>query len=250
MTSDKMAGDNMTSDSESLREVADNKVLVSIIIPTLNESASIEDNLQRLQSLRKQGFECIVADGGSSDGTVSLARPLVDRLVRCPAGRSRQMNVASTYAKGQWLLFLHADTELPSDIQNWQEFIANTELFWGYFKIRLSGRSPMFRVIEKAVNWRSFLTEVATGDQCIFVRKNVFDSMGLFPDIPLMEDVAISKCLRSRGKPVLWRSAVTTSSRRWEDKGIFNTILLMWLLRFAYFVGVSPRRLHRFYYGR
>jgi rSAM/selenodomain-associated transferase 2 len=238
------------ADNEFRNEVEGDTVLVSIIIPTLNESASIQKNLERLQSLRMHGFECIIADGGSTDGTQLLAQPLVDKLIQSPKGRSRQMNAAAACAKGRWLLFLHADTELPDDIPVWKEFIDNTELCWGYFRIQLSGHSMMLRIIEKAVNYRSFLTKVATGDQCLFVRKKVFESIGSFPDIPLMEDVAISKCLRSLGKPVLWRSQVTTSSRRWEENGIFNTILLIWFLRFAYFVGVSPQRLHRFYYGR
>ncbi len=224
-------------------------VLVSIIIPTLNESKSIEESLRPLQSLRKQGFEIIVVDGGSADGTKSLAAPLVDQLVQGPKGRSRQMNAGSVYAKGQWLLFLHADTQLPSDIQSWKISIDQSQLLWGFFRIRLCGHSIMFRIIEKAVNLRSCLTKVATGDQCIFVRKSVFNSVGLFPEIPLMEDVAISKCLRSLSEPLVYRSKATTSSRRWEENGILNTILLMWSLRLAYFFGVDPQRLHRFYYG-
>jgi rSAM/selenodomain-associated transferase 2 len=247
----KVCADNkLGSKAEKEKEKEKATILVSIIIPTLNESTSIQEKLQRLQSLRMHGFECIVADGGSTDGTQCLVTPLVDQFVQSQKGRSQQMNSAAVCAKGQWLLFLHADTELPDNIQVWKEFISNNELLWGYFRIRLSGRSFMFRVVEKAVNCRSFLTKVATGDQCIFVQKNVFDSIGLYPDIPLMEDVALSKSLRALGKPIFWRSAVTTSSRRWEEKGILRTILLMWFLRLAYFAGVSPLRLHRFYYGR
>lgn len=224
-------------------------ILVSIIIPTLNEAQSIRYCLKRLQSIRDRGCEIIVSDGGSSDGTASGIAAFTDHIVESSQGRARQMNAGSAVASGKWLLFLHADTLLPDNIDQWLEQLKTSNDQWGFFRVLLDGESVLFRMIENAINLRSSLTRVATGDQCLFVRRKLFSEGGLYPDIPLMEDVALSKNLRKSSRPMIWNMPVTTSSRRWQKKGVFKTIVLMWGLRLAYFLGVSPKRLYKIYYG-
>ncbi|MEE8057626.1 MAG: TIGR04283 family arsenosugar biosynthesis glycosyltransferase [Pseudomonadales bacterium] len=223
-------------------------VTVSIIIPALNEASLIQHNLQQLQSLRALGCELIVVDGNSCDETVAQASPQVDRVLRCPQGRARQMNAGAKTAKGEWLLFLHADTCLPADTDEWLALLTTSVFSWGFFSIRLSGSHYLFRFIERAMTFRSRLTSIATGDQCLFVRRALFEDIGGFADIPLMEDIAFSQSLRNRAKPLCWPTPVISSSRRWEQRGIASTVLLMWCLRLAYFFGASPEKLHGVYY--
>lgn len=220
---------------------------LSIIIPCLNEQSSIGDVVNQLQYLRQQGVELIVVDGGSSDNTKSIAEPLVDTLIESKAGRAVQMNAGAEVASGEWLMFLHADTRLPDNTGEILDQLKTTDKGWGFFSINLSGSSWVFRVIEWAITCRSRLTSVATGDQTIFVRREVFDSVGGFADIPLMEDVAFTKIMRRQGHALVIDSPVKTSSRRWEDNGVLSTIVLMWQLRLAYFLGVNPVRLKKFY---
>lgn len=219
---------------------------LSIIIPTLNEAAIIRGSLMALSKLRAAGHEVIVADGGSQDHTLELAQPLADRIIQCPAGRAGQMNASAKAAHGDVLVFLHADTLLPlnadSLIINGLKQSGNG---WGRFDVRLAGRRPMLRIIELMMNWRSRLTSIATGDQCLFIRRALFDTIGGYPDIALMEDIAISKLLKRHGQPLCIRQKVITSSRRWEQRGMLRTILLMWRLRLGYALGVDPQRLAR-----
>ena len=229
----------MTSDS----------VLLSIVIPTLDEAKTLTRCLHRLQALRRRGVEVIVADGGSGDGCIGVSEGLTDQVLVCAKGRALQMNRGANVASGRWLLFLHADTELPADVETWLAQLPQCVAQWGFFRLTLDGHQPFLRLIEWFVNQRSTLTQVATGDQCLFVRRSVFETAGFYPAIELMEDVALSKTLRSQAKPLIWQSPVTTSSRRWEKKGILKTVLLMWGLRLGYFVGVSPSRLAAFYRG-
>lgn len=223
-------------------------MLLSIVIPTYNEQASIVAMLQSLQALRQHDCELIVIDGGSSDNTPQLAAPLVDHCLSSSPGRARQMNTGALKAAGQWLLFLHADTYLPKDIDTWLSLLSSTEAKWGFFPVQLSGRRRCFRLIERAITVRSTYTRVATGDQAIFVHQEVFRQVKGFQDIPLMEDVALSKTLRALHAPAIWCSAVKTSSRRWESRGILSTVFLMWRLRLAYFLGASPHWLARAYF--
>ncbi|WP_101760005.1 TIGR04283 family arsenosugar biosynthesis glycosyltransferase [Oceanicoccus sp. KOV_DT_Chl] len=225
-------------------------LLLSIIIPVLNEAPLIESQLQRLQILRNYSCEIIVADGGSSDATIDKSLPLVDRLIEAPKGRAAQMNAAAAVAKGQWLLFLHADSVLPDDFSRFLKNLAATTMPWGFFAIALSGHALGLRIIERAMNCRSRLTAVATGDQCLFFRRDFFQAINGYDDIPLMEDVAISKRSKKIAKPLVWPAAVMTSSRRWEQHGLLATVLLMWQLRLGYFLGISPQRLVKYYYGR
>jgi rSAM/selenodomain-associated transferase 2 len=190
----------------------------------------------------------IVVDGGSDDATIALSELAVDRIIRSSRGRSRQMNAGARLAGGEVLLFLHADAFLPEGAdQLIIDGLNRQGKSWGRFDVRLSGRHFLLRITEWLMNWRSRLTGIATGDQGIFVQSRLFEVVGGFPEIELMEDVALSKTLKKKGKPLCLRHRILTSSRRWEKEGILRTILLMWSLRLAYFLGAHPRRLARFY---
>ena len=225
---------------------------LSIIVPVLNEALLIEPALEKLQFLRNRGVEIIVVDGGSEDGTDRLARPFADTVISVDKSeqshRAKQMNLGAMHATGRVLLFLHVDTQLPQ--QAYQQILSAIELprVWGRFDINLSGQHFMFRIIETLMNLRSSLTGVATGDQGIFVAKDAFIKVNGFADIPLMEDVEISKKLRKLSFPVCLKQRATTSSRRWEKKGVVKTILQMWWLRALYFIGAHPRVLAKQYY--
>jgi len=222
--------------------------VLSIIIPTLNEAKTITTTLESLQTLRKSGHEVIVVDGGSTDNTKNLAKSLVDVVLSTEAGRAHQMNVGAQVANGDILLFLHADTQLPVQAASLIfNGLQKTGQQWGRFNVRLSGNSPFLRIIESLMNIRSRLTGIATGDQAIFVKQNSFQKIQGFPEIPLMEDIALSRCLKSISPPLCLREKVITSSRRWTQRGILRTVLLMWSLRLAYFFGVSPQRLKQWY---
>ena len=220
---------------------------VSIIIPVLNEAGRIADTLQSLQPYRRQGHEIIVIDGGSNDDTVSIAEQYADSLLHSDAGRAMQMNSGIDEASGDALLFLHADTRLPADAVSKIIHAVEDGYFWGRFNVRLSGKHFMFRIIERMMNMRSCITGVATGDQAIFVSLESIEIVGAYPRLPLMEDIVFSKRLRNLGWPACIKQPVVTSSRRWEDNGILQTMLLMWRLRLLFFLGVSADRLARQY---
>lgn len=225
---------------------------LSVVIPALNEAHHIAATLQPLQLLRAGGVEVIVVDGGSTDNTTMLARPLAGTVIPSPCGRARQMNAGALRAHGDILLFLHADTRLPENAASAiRDGLAHSGRAWGRFDVHLSGHSLLLRVVERMMNLRSRLTGIATGDQAIFVRREVFRAVGGFPDIPLMEDIAFSRALKKAcGAPLCLAETVITSSRRWEEHGILRTILLMWRLRLAYFLGAAPERLARRYAER
>ena len=221
-------------------------MFVSIIIPVLNEEASIKKLLQQLQGFRKQGHEVIVVDGGSKDNTALIAGPLSDKFISSDSGRAIQMNKGVGQAEHNFLWFLHADTLIPD---NALKVILDslTKHDWGRFNVRLSGSNSIFRIIEKMMNIRSCFTGIATGDQGIFVKRKLFESVEGYTNIPLMEDIELSKKLKKLSKPVCLQETLVTSSRRWEKKGILMTVLLMWKLRFLYWLGVSAERLAREY---
>lgn len=222
---------------------------LSIILPVLNEAGTLPATLDALQPLRARGHEVIVVDGGSDDGTPARAMALADRVLTAPRGRARQMNAGAAVARGEVLLFLHADTRLPEDADAAVAAALDAAgREWGRFDVRLSGAAWPLRIIEWLMNRRSCLTGMATGDQAVFVTRAAFAATGGFPDIPLMEDLALSRRLKRRSRPLCLRGPVITSSRRWEERGILRTVLLMWSLRLLWFLGVSPRRLVRLYY--
>jgi rSAM/selenodomain-associated transferase 2 len=223
-------------------------VKLSVIVPALNEAENVAAALAALQPLRAQGHELILVDGGSADGTPALARPWVDRLLVAERGRARQMDAGAAQASGDVLLFLHVDTGLPLGAEALIEgALSRPGKDWGRFDVRLSGAHPLLRVVETLMNWRSALTGIATGDQAIFVRRSAFTRSGGFPDMPLMEDIVLSKRLKRSSWPVRLRQRVVTSSRRWEQQGVLRTVVLMWRLRLAFFLGTDPRLLKRLY---
>jgi rSAM/selenodomain-associated transferase 2 len=216
---------------------------LSIVVPVLDEADGIAAALDALQPLRAQGAEVIVVDGGSRDGTAALAESGADRVIVSAAGRARQQNAGARAAEGEVLLFLHVDTRLPAGASLLIDYALSGGAAWGRFDVRLSGSRPEFRAIERMISLRSRLTGIATGDQGIFVRRDLFERVGGFPELPLMEDVALSRLLRRAGRPACLRARVVTSSRRWEARGIWRTVALMWRLRLEYWLGVDPVRL-------
>jgi rSAM/selenodomain-associated transferase 2 len=225
-------------------------VKLSIVVPVLNEAAVIAESLSELQALRSRGAEVIVVDGGSDDGTQEIAARFADHVVSAPRGRASQLNAGATMAGGDALLFLHADSRLPT---NADRLISNAlqSKSWGRFDVRLSGRHALLRIVEAMMNLRSRLTGIATGDQGIFVRRDTFFAEGGYPDIELMEDIALSARLKRSSRPACLREKIVSSSRRWENEGILRTIVLMWLLRLAFFLGAHPKKLARLYeHGR
>ncbi len=221
---------------------------LSIILPTLDEAAGIVDQLKALQPLRDRGHEVIVVDGGSVDRTVDLARPLADRVLTAPRGRALQMNAGAGEARGDVLLFLHADTALPGRADELVSgSLMGNDRVWGRFDVRIEGRHPMLRVVAFMMNLRSRLTGIATGDQALFVTRAAFAQAGGYPAIALMEDIALCAALKRISRPACLRARVTTSGRRWEKHGVARTILRMWRLRLAYFLGAEPARLARGY---
>lgn len=215
---------------------------LSIVIPVLDEAEGIAACLAPLAPLRARGAQVLVVDGGSADGTVAAALPHADRVIASPRGRARQMNAGAAVAAGDALLFLHADTRLPEGADALvAEALARRD--WGRFDVAIEGRSRWLPVVAALMNARSRLTGIATGDQALFVRRGAFEAAGRFPPIPLMEDVALSKALKRHGPPACLAPRAVTSGRRWERHGPLRTIVLMWRLRLAYFLGADPARL-------
>jgi rSAM/selenodomain-associated transferase 2 len=200
-----------------------------------------------LRSVREQGHEVVIVDGGSRDNTLTIAYEVTDTVIISKKGRALQMNSGASIASGEVLLFLHADTLLPDDVSRIISDACADENFWGRFDVRLSNERFVFRLIEYMMNLRSSLTSIVTGDQAIFVERKLFDRVGGFPEIALMEDIEISRRLKKVAKPVRLKQKVITSSRRWETNGVFATVLLMWKIRLYYFFGVSPEKLNQMY---
>lgn len=222
---------------------------LSIVIPVVNEAVHIERRLQDLQKLR-YCCELLLVDGGSTDRTLEIAEPWVDKVISSPRGRARQMNQGAAQTDADVLVFLHADTQLPDQsVALITQTIANGYA-WGRFDVAFDSAKPIFKLIALMMNWRSRLTGIATGDQAIFMTRQVFQQVGGFPEIALMEDVAISASLKNIGHPSCLSAKVVTSARRWQTQGIFRTIILMWRLRLAFFLGVEPDDLAIHYYGK
>ena len=225
--------------------------IISIIVPVLDEANAIVSFLQSVHNTCPTATEIIVVDGGSHDGTASLAAPHCDHVVASAKGRAIQLNAGARLASGTILCFLHADSLLPPHAGDLiRRTLGNPASGWGRFDVRLSGKHPMLRVIERLMNWRSRLTGIATGDQAMFMSRELFDKVGGFPEIALMEDIAMSRRLKAHNAPLCLPYTVVTSSRRWERDGIARTIVLMWKLRLLYFLGADPTSLAKRYYRR
>jgi rSAM/selenodomain-associated transferase 2 len=220
---------------------------LSIVVPVLNEAACIGATLAAAGPARLEGAEIVVVDGGSADATRALAAPLADAVIEAPRGRAAQMNAGARVARGDALLFLHADTLLPPDAHAQVAAALGSGREWGRFDVAIAGAAPMLAVVALLMNARSRWSGIATGDQAIFATRAAFEAAGGFPDIPLMEDIALCKALRRRSAPACLRGRVVTSGRRWERAGLLRTILLMWRLRLAYALGADPRGLARRY---
>lgn len=222
-------------------------VIVSIVMPVLNEAPDITAALGELQALRTDGVELIVVDGGSDDATATLAAPLADRVVRSDRGRGRQMNAGAAVADGEILLFLHADTRLPADAVRAVRDAMRRGATWGRFDVDIFGRLRGLALVARMMNLRSRWSGIATGDQAIFCTRQAFAAVGGFAEIALMEDIVFSRRMRAVAWPACLPLTVATSGRRWERHGLVRTILTMWWLRLRFRLGARPEDLARLY---
>jgi len=220
---------------------------LSVVVPVLDEAAGIGAALQALAPLRAAGHEVIVVDGGSQDATATLAAPLANAVLHSPRGRARQMNTGAAAAQGDVLLFLHADTTLPEGAATAVLQALQGGARWGRFDVAISGRSRWLPVVALLMNLRSRATGIATGDQALFVQTALFRQAGAYAELPLMEDIELCRRLRALAPPACLRLKVVTSGRRWDQRGAWRTIVLMWRLRWRYWRGESAETLARAY---
>lgn len=214
-----------------------------IVMPVVDEGTALSARLQALQPLRARGAELVVVDGGSTDDTWALACRHADRVLLAPRGRGAQMNAGAAGTKADVILFLHADTALPAEADRLVHAAIAAGAAWGRFDVRIDSAQPLLRLVGAMINLRSRWSGVATGDQALFVRRDVFERLGGFEDLPLMEDIALTTRLKRLAPPACLREQVVTSARRWEKHGTVRTIVLMWRLRALYFLGASPQDL-------
>lgn len=221
-------------------------VETSIIIPVYNEFVSIEKHVTDLVNLLSENTEVIVVDGGSDDGGLAFFDSTPIKIIHADKGRAAQMNAGASAASGQYLLFLHVDSQLPVTFET---LLRKNTLPWGFFNVAIDCDRWAFRWIEKGINLRSKFCSVGTGDQGIFVQKNHFDAVGGYAQISLMEDIEITRrLLKHYGKPNIINAPISTSARRWLRCGVVKTVLTMWVMQLAFRLGVSPCRLARWYY--
>jgi rSAM/selenodomain-associated transferase 2 len=218
---------------------------LSTIVPMLNEEAAIASTLRALRAGGPDG-EIIVVDGGSVDRSREIVRPLCNLLIEAPRGRAVQMNAGATQAMGDVLAFVHADTIVPRTFATDIEIaLADPRIVGGRFDVRLDDSHPLCVLIGALISLRSRLSRTATGDQTIFVRRAIFQTLGGFPDIPICEDLEFARRLKRTGRIACVRSRVVTSARRWRKAGIIRMVVRMWLIRSAYLAGVPPSKLAR-----
>lgn len=218
-----------------------------VVVPVLNETAALSHQLGAFDALRSMGAQVLLVDGGSTDGTVQLARDAGFDVLDSVRGRAQQMNAGARAASSDLLVFLHVDTRLPDGALNLIGHHLNSKRGWGRFDVRIVGHSPWLKVISFCMNWRSRLTGIATGDQTFFMTRDIFEKVGGFPEQPLMEDIEMSKRLKRLGPPLCLSNRAETSGRRWEKRGVWKTIFLMWRLRWAYWRGVPATELAHLY---
>jgi len=220
---------------------------VAVVIPVLNEAGSLLQHMRAFKALHND-YHVVFCDGGSEDDTCALLQQNGLHYCTSPRGRALQMNAGASACNNNILLFIHADTMISSsDVKLVKKAMQDESVVGGRFDIRLSGKALAFRIIESMINLRSRTTGISTGDQCQFVRRSVFEAMGGFPEQPLMEDVELSKRLKQYGKIACLKQKVITSSRRWENHGIVKTVVLMWKLRFLYWLETPPEKLAEIY---
>ncbi|MDB9362309.1 TIGR04283 family arsenosugar biosynthesis glycosyltransferase [Nodularia spumigena CS-588/02] len=219
---------------------------ISIIIPTFNEAANLENAIASTQP--STNVELIVVDGGSQDDTVSIAQSLGVKVISSPPGRAVQMNAGAMAARGDILLFLHADTRLPAGFDSMvRSALQQPQTIAGAFSLRIDADYWALRWVEKGVNWRSHFYQMPYGDQAIFLTTEIFQKIGNFPNLPIMEDFELIRRLKRTGKIAIIPVPVITSARRWLKKGVFQTTLLNQIVITAYFLGVSPERIRSWY---
>jgi rSAM/selenodomain-associated transferase 2 len=214
-----------------------------IVMPVLDEAQALAPRLLALQGLRQRGAHLVVVDGGSRDDTLAIARAHADLALLAPRGRASQMNAGAAACPAGVLLFLHADTALPDNADALVRHATLGPLGWGRFDVQIASDRWLLKMVGFMMNWRSRLSGIATGDQALFVQHELFRKVGGFPDLPLMEDIAMAKALKRHGPPACLTERVLTSARRWERHGAWRTIVLMWRLRAAYFLGADPKKL-------
>ncbi len=223
---------------------------IAIVVPVFNESLVLPGLIGDLTAL-KQGanpdFELVFVDGGSVDGTVALIQIAGLRVINSCKGRAWQMNAGATQTTGDVLLFLHADTQLPQNALAAIKSYLTGNICWGRFDVRIAGKPWMLGVVARMMNWRSRLSGIATGDQAMFMKRSAYQAIGGFPELALMEDIEASRRLRQLSRPACIVSPVITSGRRWETRGVWTTIFLMWRLRWAYWRGQNPKLLAELY---
>lgn len=218
-----------------------------VVVPVLNETAALSHQLGAFDAMRSMGAQVLLVDGGSTDGTVQLARDAGFEVLDSVRGRAQQMNAGARAASSDLLVFLHVDTRLPDGALHLIGHHLNSKRGWGRFDVRIVGHSPWLKVISFCMNWRSRLTGIATGDQTFFMTRDIFEKVGGFPEQPLMEDIEMSKRLKRLGPPLCLSNRAETSGRRWEKRGVWKTIFLMWRLRWAYWRGVPATELAHLY---
>ena len=223
---------------------------IAIVVPVFNEALALPRLLTQIAASKvtaNQDFELVFVDGGSVDDTVALIKQTGLRVITSPKGRAWQMNAGVAQTTGDVLLFLHADTQLPKDALSKIKSNLTRNICWGRFDVRIAGKPWMLGVVARTMNWRSRLTGIATGDQAMFMTRVAFQAIGGFPQQALMEDIEASRRLRQLSRPACISSLVVTSGRRWEPRGVWTTIFLMWRLRWAYWRGQNPKLLAELY---
>ncbi|WP_375513440.1 TIGR04283 family arsenosugar biosynthesis glycosyltransferase [uncultured Nostoc sp.] len=226
------------------QNIADGKI--SIIIPAINEAGNIKKAIATTQG--SINIEIIVVDGGSDDDTVEIAQSLGVKIISSSPGRAVQMNVGAVTANGDILLFLHADSRLPSGFDDMiRTALQHPETVAGAFNLRIDASLLSLRWVELGVNLRSHFYQMPYGDQAIFLTKQVFQQIGGFPELPIMEDFELMRRLKRTGRIVIIPTPVVTSARRWLQKGVFKTTLLNQIVIIAYLLGISPERICRWY---
>ncbi len=223
---------------------------ITIVVPVFNEALALPHLVAHLAALKvdaNQDLEFIFTDGGSTDGTVALIEKAGLHVINAPKGRAWQMNAGAAQTTGDVLLFLHADTQLPANALAAIKSSLTGNICWGRFDVRIAGKPWMLGVVARMMNWRSRLTGIATGDQAMFMTRIAFQAIGGFPELALMEDIETSRRLRLLSRPACISSPVVTSGRRWETRGVWTTIFLMWRLRWAYWRGQNPKQLAELY---